>query len=142
MEPTALPVPLSQRTLTILLIEDSDTVRSFLHHSLRAALPGATIVEAAEGRAALRELTRCRADLIITDLQMPGMDGRAFLATLRQNPILRHKRVLVLSSDNSRDLRDRYASDPHLAILPKPSTGAEILRVAQDLLADLPASAA
>lgn len=142
MEPTAMPVSLSQRTLTILLIEDSDTVRSFLHHALQAALPGATLVEAVEGRAALRELTRCRADLIITDLQMPGMDGRAFLATLRQNPILRHKRVLVLSSDNPRDLRERYANDPHLAILPKPSTGAEILRVAQDLLADLPASAA
>jgi two-component system chemotaxis response regulator CheY len=142
MEPTATPKALALRTLTILLIEDSDTVRSYLNHTLMAALPGATIVEASEGRAALRELTRCRADLIITDLQMPGMDGRAFLATLRQNPILRHKRVLVLSSDNSSDLRNRYAGDTHLAILPKPSTGAEILRVAQDLLADLPASAA
>jgi two-component system cell cycle sensor histidine kinase/response regulator CckA len=142
MEPTAMPVPMPQRTLTILLIEDSNTVRSFLNHALKSALPGATIVEASEGRAALRELTRCRADLIITDLQMPGMDGRAFLATLRQNPILRHKRVLVLSSDSASDLRQLYASDPHLAILPKPSTGADILRVAHDLLADLPVSAA
>jgi CheY-like chemotaxis protein len=142
MEPTAPPVPLSQRTLTILLIEDSDTVRRYLYHTLKSAIPNAILVEAVEGRAALRELTRCRADLIITDLQMPGMDGRAFLATLRQNPVLRSKRVLVLSSDNSQDLLERYASDPHLAILPKPSTGAEILRVAQDLLADLPAGVA
>ena len=142
MDPLSTTHPAPAKALTILLIEDSDTVRSFLHRALQAALPNATIVEAVEGRQALRELTRCRADLIISDLQMPGMDGRAFLATLRQNPILRHKRVLVLSSDNSHDLHDRYASDSHLAFLPKPSSAAEILRAAQDLLADLPVSAA
>jgi CheY-like chemotaxis protein len=119
---------------TILLIEDSDTVRLYLRKVFQREMPEINIVEAAEGRAALHEMTRCKADLIVTDLQMPGMDGRSFIAKLRSNPLLRKKSVMVLSSDDVSDLRRTYSSDPGILFLNKPSAPDEIIHTALTLL--------
>ena len=120
--------------LTLLMIEDSSTLRVLLRQSLSRLLPGVTIVEAADGRQAIHELTRCRADLVLTDLQMPGVDGRSFLAKLRGNPLLRRKKVVVLSSDDVRDLRDLYVADDGIRFLAKPSEPAELVRTILELL--------
>jgi CheY-like chemotaxis protein len=142
-QPMPMPTPMDdtpeteaapQVAPTFLLIEDSDTVRGFLKRCLERALPTAKIVEATEGRQALHEMTRCRADLILTDLQMPGMDGRSFIAKLRSNPLLRKKAVLVLSSDNVEDLRSLYSSDAGIRFLTKPSTSEEILKAVRSLI--------
>jgi CheY-like chemotaxis protein len=125
---------------TILLIEDSETVRGFLRRLFAREMPEATLVEAADGRAALREMTRCRADLIVTDLQMPGMDGRSFIAKLRSNPLLKKKSVIVLSGDKVEDLRALYAGDMGIVFLGKPSGSEVILEAARRLFAAMPAS--
>jgi len=130
--------PLKGRT--ILVIEDSSTVRSFLRHLFERELPDSKVVEATDGRSALHEMSRCRADLIVSDLQMPGMDGRSFIATLRSNPLLRKKSVLVLSGDDVTDLRRLYASDPGIRFLRKPSGTDEIMRAARSLLCGLPSN--
>ncbi len=122
-------------TTTILLIEDSNTVRGFLRRIFQSAMPEATIIEAVEGRQALQAMTRCKADLIISDLQMPGMDGRSFIAKLRSNSLLKKKNVLVLSSDNIDDLLELYRDDKGIAFLNKPSTSADIVSAARALLA-------
>lgn len=119
---------------TILLIEDSETVRNFLRRLFQREMPACTIIEAAEGRAALHEMTRCKADLIVTDLQMPGLDGRGFIAKLRSNPLLRKKSVLVLSSDDLADLRRLYQADPGILFLSKPSALEAIIQAARSLL--------
>jgi CheY-like chemotaxis protein len=119
---------------TVLLIEDSETVRHFLRLVFQRNMPDINIVEAADGRAALHEMTRCKADLIVTDLQMPGMDGRSFIAKLRSNPLLRKKSVMVLSGDDISDLRQLYSSDPGILFLNKPSAPDEIIQSALKLL--------
>jgi CheY-like chemotaxis protein len=124
--------PLKGRT--VLVIEDSATVRSFLRHLFERELPESKVVEAVDGRSALHEMTQCRADLIVSDLQMPGMDGRSFIATLRSNPLLRKKSVIVLSGDDVSDMRRLYASDPGIRFLRKPSGTAEIMQAARSLL--------
>jgi two-component system chemotaxis response regulator CheY len=124
----------------ILLIEDSATVRNFLKRLFEREIPGVKIVEASEGRAALHEMTRCKADLIVTDLQMPGMDGRSFIAKLRSNSLLRKKSVMVLSSDEVSDLRALYRDDSGIRFLTKPSGSDEILKTALSLFAALPAA--
>ena len=126
-----------QRGRTILLIEDSATIRIFLKNLFLRAMPGSLIVEAAEGRAALNEMTRTKADLIVTDLQMPGMDGRSFIAKLRSNGLLRKKSVLVLSGDDIADLQALYRDDAGIRFLRKPSGAESILEAAHALLAPL-----
>ena len=123
---------------TILVIEDSETVRSFLRRLLVRDMPDATVVEAADGKSALHEMTRCRPDLIVTDLQMPGMDGRAFIAKLRSNPLLKKKSVIVLSGDQIQDLRELYAADDGIVFLGKPSGSEVILETVHRLLAAMP----
>jgi CheY-like chemotaxis protein len=123
--------------LTVLLIEDSPTLRNFLRSLFERRMPQVRIVEAADGRAALNEMTRCKADLIVTDLQMPGMDGRSFIAKLRSNPLLKKKNVLVLSGDDLQDLRQLYLNDAGIRFLAKPSGADEIIQAAASLLGSL-----
>lgn len=89
---------------TILLIEDSETARSFLFRLFAKAMPEATLVEASDGKAALLELARSRPDLVVTGPQMPGTDGAAFLARLRSDPLLKKKSVIVLGAGAAPDL--------------------------------------
>ena len=118
----------------ILLIEDSATIRRFLQQLFQRELPQACLVEASDGKAALHEMTRFKADLIVTDLQMPGMDGRAFIAKLRSNALLRRKSVLVLSGDDVEDLRALYRQDPGIRFLRKPSSAEDIMQEARALI--------
>lgn len=81
----AAPLPEERRVApaayAILLAEDEPAFRDLLESVLRAA--GYAVHAAADGRSALRLLTRHRVDLIITDLCMPGADGMEFLMALR-----------------------------------------------------------
>jgi diguanylate cyclase (GGDEF)-like protein len=56
------------------------------------------VLEAADGLDALALLAREAADLIITDVQMPRLDGFKFLSAIRDNPLLREVPVIMLSS--------------------------------------------
>jgi len=82
----------------ILIVDDSSAVRV----ALRAALAGlpavGEIVEAVDGIDALAQLARAPADLILTDITMPRLDGFKFLAAVRDNPRYRDVVVIMLSS--------------------------------------------
>jgi two-component system chemotaxis response regulator CheY len=106
----------------LLLVDDSPTMRLFLRHLLLMLFPAFSISEAEDGKTALRSLTTARVDLIITDLQMPGMDGQSLVQVLRRNPILRKKPILVVSAaldeKTIKDLAD--LGEGGLACLAKP----------------------
>ncbi len=82
----------SREVCRILLVEDDDLVRDFLVAKLRRALPGARVVAANEGRAALLAYGRERPDLIITDLNLGEISGAQVIAEIRrtdqETPIL------------------------------------------------------
>jgi CheY-like chemotaxis protein len=101
------------------LVEDSATMRIWLSHQIRALFPSSVVLEAEEGRAAMRQLTSSAVDLVITDLRMPGIDGEAFVQMLRRNPLLRRKPVLVVSAD-AESARAAWGNESGIAILPKP----------------------
>jgi len=77
----------------ILLVDDDEFVRDALGIALETL--GYDVIYASDGRAALAEIARQRPAAIVTDLQMPGMDG---LALLREMSIInRHVPVIVMS---------------------------------------------
>ena len=119
----------------ILLIEDSDTVRNFLRRILSQSLVDCVIREATDGRTAISEMSQKKVDLIVTDLEMPGMDGRTFLRKIRANPLLKKKPIMVLSGDITLELMDEFKMDGQLSFVKKPSTSREISEVAMRLLA-------
>lgn len=116
----------------ILVIEDSSTVRLYLKKVLEMAFPLAKVSEADDGRAALQALTRGSFQLIVSDLNMPRMDGRLFIQTIRKNPVLRKKPILLMSTEKPEDAE--LSADPLLKFLLKPSDPAAIIQAAQELL--------
>ena len=69
----------------ILIVEDSPTMRQLLLFSLKK-LADAEVIEAADGVDALRKLPEHKFDLVLTDINMPVMDGLKLLAMMKNNP--------------------------------------------------------
>ena len=85
----------------IMIVDDSATVRKFVAASL--TMQGFTVVAACDGMDALEKLPSGTFDLMITDLNMPNMDGFEFIRSLRENPQYRDLPVIILSSLGDRD---------------------------------------
>ena len=107
---------------TFLVVEDSPTVRNFVTRVLEDRYPGSLVLQADDGKAALAAMKSHRVNLIVSDLQMPGMDGMSFLQMLRNNPVLQKKPVIILSGMVTPQLRAELSSLPHVLVLSKPAS--------------------
>lgn len=120
---------------SFLLVEDSPTVRQFVKAVLRQGFPGSEVVEADDGRAALAAMKSSRVSLIITDLQMPGMDGLSFVQLLRNNAVLKKKPVLVLSGAVTDEARENLMHLDKVQVLAKPAAPDALVEAVKTLLA-------
>ncbi len=84
------------QTADVLVVEDDELTRQLVRRTL--AKEGWTVAEAANGREALKQLTRLKPALILLDLMMPQMDGFEFIAELRKSEAWRTIPVVVLTS--------------------------------------------
>jgi two-component system, chemotaxis family, chemotaxis protein CheY len=80
----------------VLIVDDSATVRKFVSVSL--TMQGFTVVTACDGMDALEKISKGKFNLVITDLNMPMMDGLEFIKTLRENPEFHDLPVIILTS--------------------------------------------
>jgi two-component system chemotaxis response regulator CheY len=115
------------RRPSVLLIDDSATVRLHLRGVVEAELPGCELIEAEDGRSGLRKFGQHRVDLAVVDLNMPGMDGATLLRTLHGNALLKKKPLLVLSSSITAELRSEWADDPLIRFLGKDAPTSELV---------------
>src|SRR5262249_42565919 len=99
--------------------------------------PQDEVREAPEGRQALSEMSQKKVDLIITDLEMPGMDGQTFLGHLKANPLLSKKPVLVFSSNITPELQDQLKDLTKVRCLAKPASQERIIEEVSALLGEL-----
>ncbi len=88
--------------MTILVVDDSAAMRSVVKRVIQlSGAAVAEILEAEHAAAALELVGRRTMDLILTDINMPGMAGDEFLRALRQLPAALALPVIVISSDAS-----------------------------------------
>ena len=80
----------------ILAIEDQEDNRRILRDLLTAK--GFALLEAVTGEAGLAAAERERPDLILMDIQLPGMDGYEVTRRIKANPELRHIPIIVVTS--------------------------------------------
>ena len=80
----------------VLVVDDSATIRKFVAAALQ--LKGYKAITAADGLEALEKMPAQAIDVIITDLNMPDMDGYELIRTIRESPQYRDIPILVLSS--------------------------------------------
>ena len=105
---------------TILVVDDSPTVVKFVALSLKAK--GYNIVTACDGMEAIEKISNADepVDLVITDLNMPNLDGYGFIETLRQNNAHRETPIIILSSEGDEDDRQRGIDAGASSYLVKP----------------------
>ncbi|TNC43147.1 response regulator [Rubellimicrobium rubrum] len=90
---------------SILVIDDSSTIRQLLHHCLTSA--GMTVVTAQNGEEGVALFERASFDVVITDMYMPKLDGIGVIEKVRQGSLNRRVPILVLTTDNDREVRSR-----------------------------------
>ena len=82
---------------TILVVDDADFIRRLV--SIILTLEGYTVLEAGNGKEALDILAKTWVDMIITDLNMPVMDGIELVSAMRSEPAYKHIPVVMLTSE-------------------------------------------
>lgn len=104
VEQTALPEPeLPIAARRILTIDDSKTMRDMLRLTLSDA--GYDVIQGVDGQDGLDVLGDTPVDVVITDINMPRMDGYAVIRELRKKPHLCHTPILVLTTESEADKR-------------------------------------
>jgi two-component system chemotaxis response regulator CheY len=107
------------RTLRVLVTDDSRMARKHISKTLNTM--GIEDIQFAEnGREAIELLAQSEFDLIVTDYNMPEMDGRELTDTVRQDPELAHIPILMVSSNSEDSQLSNIAQEGVDAICGKP----------------------
>jgi two-component system chemotaxis response regulator CheY len=98
--------PISEVTMSkrIMTIDDSKTMRDMLMLTLADA--GYDVLQAVDGQDGLDKLAGERVDVVITDINMPKMDGYEVIRQLRKNPAFRSTPILVLTTESEIEKRN------------------------------------
>jgi two-component system chemotaxis response regulator CheY len=109
----------------ILVVEDSVSMRSFVRNALESdarSSAGLDVVEASSGFEALRLLPRGPYDLVITDINMPDINGLELISFIRKSELHKFTPVLIISTQSSERDRTRGLSLGANGYLQKPFT--------------------
>ncbi|GEM_PF-6893708 len=121
----------------VLLVEDSAAVRHFIKRAVGEKHPQWAVAEAVNAVEAVLEAARKPVDLVVLDLEVPGMEGPAFVNVMREkSPSMRHKPVLALSPCGRRDLKEAFQGDPTVSFLPKPVTASQVVETIESLFSE------
>lgn len=124
---------------SLLIIDDDNSLRDALRRTLHKE--GYTIMEADEGRQALKQLERSQVDLVLLDIFMPGKEGLETLAELRRS--YQGVKVIAMSGGGMKGHRDILEVARLMGasrILTKPFTREALMEAVEQLLAEGPES--
>ncbi len=118
----------------ILIVEDSPTMRALLTSALEGLDTPVKVTEAESGFEALRQLPRNSYDLIVTDINMPDINGLELISFVRNNSSYRTIPLVIVSTVGSERDRDKGVGLGADAYLVKPFEPDELRDVVRDLL--------
>src|SRR3954471_11698224 len=123
----------------ILVVEDSVSTRSLVRAILEdpafaAAVGPVELTEAESGFDAMRLLPRARYDLIITDINMPDVNGLELIMFIRKSEIYRSTPLVIISTQGTARDVDRALKLGANAFLPKPFAEAALRDLCEKLL--------
>ena len=125
---------MARDTLTCLVVEDSPTMRQLLVYALKR-IPQMSTIEAADGVDALKKLATSPApDLIITDINMPIMDGLKLVQRVRTDDKLRNVPVIIITTEGGAEDRARALALGANAYITKPIQAPAVLAKVKELL--------
>lgn len=137
MTPPARPQPLPD-SLDILLVEDNPGDARLTREAFAETDPETTLHVVGTGDEALDALSRRDSDepfpdLVLLDLNLPGLDGCEVLAEIRSTPDVQRLPVIVVTSSSAREDVERCYDAAANAYLTKPSDPAEFVSLAESI---------
>ena len=117
---------------SILAVDDSASMRQMVCFTLRAA--GYNVIEAADGREAYEKAVSQPVDLVLTDQNMPRMDGVTLVKSLRELPAYSHTPILILTTEASDEMKSKGRAAGATGWLVKPFDPTKLLAVIQKVM--------
>ena len=114
-------------TKTILTVDDSPSIRRMIAMTLQEA--GYAVIEAVDGQDGLEKATARQMDAIITDQNMPNLDGLGFIRALRRHPNGQGVPIIVLSTESEDNLKQQAREAGALGWMVKPFSQDKLLAV-------------
>ncbi|HYZ64641.1 MAG TPA: response regulator [Acetobacteraceae bacterium] len=111
----------------VLTVDDSRTIREMLRLTLTDA--GFRVVQANDGAHGLEVLDAERPDLIVTDINMPVMDGFGFIEGVRRKPAHRSTPILVLTTEADAEKKSRARQAGATGWIVKPFSPVKLVEV-------------
>ena len=118
--------------MKIMIVDDCQTTRKLLGHYLKSR--GYSVVFAENGLDALEKLGTDTVNLVMTDLNMPYMDGMELTKTLRADPNLSNIPILMVTTENDDTEREKAYSNGVNGYLVKPVTGDAIAQNIKNII--------
>jgi two-component system, chemotaxis family, chemotaxis protein CheY len=119
--------------VNFLVVEDSPTMRQLISFSLKR-FKGSRVIEAVDGVDALKKLSTEKIDIILTDINMPVMDGLKLVSLVRQNPQLKHIPIIIITTEGAEEDRERGLALGANAYISKPIQSSHLIRTIGEIL--------
>lgn len=119
-------------TASILTVDDSPSLRMAIKIALTGA--GYAVSEAGDGAEGLQKATNGRFDMIITDLNMPIMDGLTMIRELRKSPAQAGTPIIFLTTESDDSVKQQARSAGATGWLVKPFVPEQLIKVARKVL--------
>ena len=118
---------------TILAVDDSSSIRQMVGFTLREA--GYDVIEAADGSDAIKKLGNKKVNMIITDLNMPNLDGIGLIKYVRgQDAFHRYVPILMLTTESQQEKKMEGKSAGATGWIIKPFRPEQLLAVVQKVM--------
>lgn len=119
-------------TKKILIVDDSSSVRTIARTALREH--GYEVIEAANGKEGLEKLSADRVHLVVSDVNMPVMDGISFLKELKSRPTSKFVPVIMLTTEAGEDKKQEGRAAGAKAWIVKPFQPATLVDAVSKLV--------
>jgi two-component system chemotaxis response regulator CheY len=116
---------------TIMVVDDSISIRQIVGIALKQA--GYDVIEGVDGKDALAKLTGQKVNLIISDVNMPNMDGISFVRELKTRPAYKFTPVLMLTTESQEEKKEQGKAAGARAWMVKPFKPEALLAAVQKL---------
>lgn len=117
---------------TVLIVDDSASIRQVVSITLKSA--GFDVIEACDGRDALAKLNGQRVHLIISDVNMPNMDGITLLKELKAKAEYKFTPIIMLTTESAEDKKSQGQAAGAKAWMVKPFQPAQMLAAVNKLV--------
>lgn len=121
-----------QMSKTIMTVDDSASVRQMVSFTLKGA--GYQVIEASDGKDALSKLNGSTVNMMITDLNMPNMDGIELIKSVRLDPAYKFIPIIMLTTESQAGKKQEGKAAGATGWIVKPFKPEQLLAVVKKVL--------